>query len=123
MAKKKILAVDDDGVVLKLLEQHLSDEGYEVFTAKDGFEALILAKTKLPHLILLDIMMPGLDGTGVGEKLKENPQTRNIPVVFLTSLVSKGEELSHGSMIGGHVFIAKPYERAKLLEIIRKYIA
>ncbi|MFH0985147.1 MAG: response regulator [Candidatus Omnitrophota bacterium] len=123
MEKKKILAVDDDAVTLKLLVQQLSAEGYEVFTAKNGSEALMLAKEKVPHLILLDIMMPDLDGGRVGQRLKEEPLTKNIPIVFLTSMLSKEEAFEKGGVIGGNVFIAKPYERKELLETIKKIIA
>lgn len=123
MEKTKILAVDDDAVTLKLLEQQLSVDGYEVLTAKNGFDALMLARTKFPHLILLDIMMPGLDGTSVGQELREDPLTKKIPIIFLTSIISKEEVLEKRGVIGGNVFIAKPYDHKELLEAVRKAIA
>lgn len=123
MEKKKILAIDDDAVTLKLLKQHLSAGGYEVFTAENGVEGGMLAKTKMPNLILLDIMMPGSDGGDVWRNIKEDPQTKDIPIIFLTGILSKQEALDKGGVIGGKVFIAKPYGRKELLEAVTKNIA
>ena len=119
---KKILAVDDDPMTLKLLGQHLSDAGYQVLTADNGREAFVKAREEHPDLILLDITMPGMDGGQTAQELKKDPLTKTIPVIFLTGILSSEEELSSGGVIGGNVFIAKPYDRQKLLGTIRKHL-
>jgi len=116
MDKKKILIVNDEKDTLFILERGLAARGYSVITADNGYDAIILAKSKRPDLIVLDILMPDMDGAAVAAKLKENPATKNIPVIFLTCLLSKkdaGDEKGH--VIAGHVFIAKPYDIEELL--------
>src|SRR3989338_1858112 len=84
----KILLIEDDSMLASMYQERLSEEGYEVTIAYDGEEAL--EKTAVePHLILLDIMLPKLNGFEVLKKLKENPKTRRIPVIILTNLGSK----------------------------------
>ena len=122
MEKKRILVVDDDEVFLRLVEHDLSAAGYSIITAKNGGEALEFVKIQRPDLILLDIHMPEVDGGDVGQALKNKPQTKNIPVIYLTSLVTKEEEEQIGHEIRGNVFMAKPYNLGELLEQIRKRI-
>ena len=122
MAMKKILVVDDDPVILKLLEQHLTYAGYEVLIGKNGCEAVAAAKEKHPNLILLDVSMPDMDGGEVAQELRGNPATKNIPIIFLTGILSKEEERAAGNVIAGNIFIAKPYEREKLLALVRQKI-
>jgi CheY-like chemotaxis protein len=119
---KKILVVDDDKVFIKLAENDLTEEGFAVITAQNGKEAISLAKTENPDLILLDINMPGISGGEVGNILNNDPQTRNIPIIFLTALLTKGEEEKRKNIIHGHYFMAKPYDLKALLKEIRKYI-
>jgi len=119
---KKILVVDDDKVFIKLAENDLTEEGFTVITAQNGKEAISLAKTENPDLILLDINMPGISGGEVGNILNNDPQTRNIPIIFLTALLTKGEEEKRKNIIHGHYFMAKPYDLKALLKEIRKYI-
>ena len=112
--EKKILIVDDDPVSLEMLEKILLLEGYWVAKATNGKEALYIADEFQPDLIILDIVMPIMDGTEAMEKLEKNPRTRNIPVLFLTSLISKNEKLV--KFAKDRNFLAKPIEREKLLE-------
>jgi len=119
---KKILVVDDDKVFLKLVENDLTQEGYLVITAQNGKEAISLAKKEKPALLLLDINMPGISGGDVGNILGSDPLTRNIPIIFLTALLTKKEEETRQNMIGHHFFMAKPYDLKALLNEIRKYI-
>jgi len=119
---KKILVVDDDKVFIKLAENDLTEEGFAVITAQNGKEAISLAKTENPDLILLDINMPGISGGEVGNILNNDPQTRNIPIIFLTALLTKGEEEKRKNIIHGHYFMAKPYDLKALLKEIHKYI-
>lgn len=118
---KKILVVDDEKDVLLMLNERLASSGYDIITAEDGKTAITMAREENPDLIILDIMMPGIDGTETAKILKSNPKTRDIPIIFLTCLVKK-EEDKDGQVIGGHYFIAKPYSSEKLIEAIEKNI-
>lgn len=118
--EKKILIVDDDPVTLQMLEKILLLEGYWVAKATNGKEALYIADEFLPDLIILDIVMPIMDGTEAVEKLTKNPRTRNIPVLFLTSIITKKEEFD--SNTANRRFLAKPIEREKLLEEVERCI-
>jgi DNA-binding response OmpR family regulator len=122
MVIKKILTVDDDPVTLKLLEQHLVGAGYQVLQAKDGATAIATAREQSPDLILLDITMPGMDGGQIAQELKKNLQTKNVPIIFLTGILSREEEIEKGGVIGGNVFIAKPYDPSELLAAIKRVI-
>ena len=84
MPKGSILVVDDDPFIVEFLEDALEDEGYRVLSAVNG-EALQIAHDLHPDLILLDIMMPGMDGVEVSRRLRENPQTANIPIVVMSA--------------------------------------
>jgi CheY-like chemotaxis protein len=116
--EKKILIVDDDLVTLEMLEKILLLEGYWVAKATNGKEALYIADEFQPDVIVLDIMMPIMDGTETKENLEKNPRTKNIPVLFLTSLISKKEELENRA--ANRRFLAKPIEREKLLEEVER---
>ena len=118
MNEKKILIVDDDPVTLKMLEKFLLSAGYWVAKATNGKEALYIADDFLPDLIILDIVMPVMDGTEAMEKLKKNPRTKNIPVLFLSSLITKKDEL--GKFAKSKGYLAKPIVREKLLKEIDK---
>jgi len=117
---KKILIVDDDPVTLMMLEKILLSEGYWVAQAMNGRDALYIADDFLPNVIVLDIMMPVMDGTITLKNLEANPRTRNIPVLFLTSLISKKEELKKS--IKNRTVLAKPIDRDTLLQEITKCI-
>ena len=109
MDKKKILIVDDEKDALFVLKKELAGRGYSVISADNGNDALDLAKSECPDLIILDIRMPGMDGTEVAAWLKEDPKTKNIPVIFLTCLFQKREGEEQGRVVAGEVLIAKPY--------------
>ncbi len=123
MSENKILVVDDEEDILDLLELRLAANGYSVVTANNGKDAIRLAKEEHPNLILLDIMMPGMDGSEVAGILRNDPETKNIPVVFLTCLYSQDEEKNWGHTIHGNFFIAKPFDQNELLAEIKKQIA
>ena len=122
MKKKKILIVDDDKDVLSVLEKRLTAEKYSVISADNGQDALILAKAQHPHLIILDIIIPSIDGAEVAGKLREDPETRNIPVIFLTCMLTQEEEKQKRHRIAGNIFIAKPYDIKELLSEIKKLV-
>jgi CheY-like chemotaxis protein len=119
---KRILAVDDDRIFLKIVEHDLTKNGFSVMTAQSGEEGIMLAKIESPDLILLDIHMPNIEGGEVVEMLQESLQTQDIPVIFVTALLSKDEEIKRKNIIGGHYFLSKPYKIEELLEKIDKYL-
>jgi CheY-like chemotaxis protein len=118
---KKILVADDEVFMLRLLEMTLKKGGYEVVSCRDGKAALAAAAAQLPQLIVLDVMMPGLDGLGALRQLKENPATREIPVVVLSA---KGHALTkvEAEASGAVLFLAKPFSPNELLGAVRKIL-
>ncbi|MFA5271639.1 MAG: response regulator [Candidatus Omnitrophota bacterium] len=123
MRKAIILIVDDEEDALKVLEKRLTSQGYSVISTTDGAEAVALAKSKHPDIIILDIMMPGgMEGGQVAAELKDHPSTKNIPVIFLTALRSKAEEKEYGLIIGDNVTLAKPFDPEMLLDKIKNLL-
>ena len=118
--KKGILVVDDEKAILELAEVKLKELGYDVITATNGKDCLKIAKGGKPDLILLDVMMPELDGNKTAQLLLENPKTKDIPIIFLTSIISEEEERESAGEIGGHLFVAKPLDKQRLSEAIKK---
>jgi len=119
---KKILVVDDEPDAVKMMEMRLSHEGYEVLKAYDGAEAVKIARKERPDLILLDILMPVMDGAETAAKLRELPETKNIPVIFITCLFTK-EDAMQETVRGGTLFVSKPYDAEELSRIIRENIS
>jgi two-component system sensor histidine kinase/response regulator len=121
MKKNEILIVDDEIISQNMVRTALTNAGYSVVTASNGMEGIKLAMERLPNLIVLDIMMPDIDGGEVAEILRKDPKTMNIPIIFLSSLVSKEEEKTGGKkdIVS---FLSKPYNREKLLNEVRKYL-
>ncbi|MGA2914546.1 MAG: response regulator [Sedimentisphaerales bacterium] len=119
---KKILIVDDEKDFLLMLGKRLASEGYTVITADNGCDAVALAKAKLPDIILLDVLIPGIDGGEIAEKLKDDFRTKNIPVIFLTALLSKTEEYQGSHIIAGNITFAKPVDTGELLTQIKKLL-
>ena len=113
---KKVLIVDDEIDILQMLGKRLTASGYSAIKATNGKDAIALAKSQHPDIIILDIIMPGMDGGQVAAELKEHPSTRNIPVILLTAMLTKAEEKKYDSMVGGHIALAKPLDAEKLLE-------
>lgn len=122
MEKKKILIVDDEPDVLLLLGERLTKAGYNVFKAASGKEAIEYAGKKSPDLIVLDIAMPGMDGSEVATVLRNDPKTKDIPILFLTCLFTKQEEKVCGHLLGSNFFIAKPYDVTELLSEVDKRV-
>jgi len=120
-SQKTILVIDDDIITQNMLRTTLANAGYSVRVASTGEEGIRMAKEKPPSVIILDIMMPGLDGGEVANILKKDPATKDIPIIFLSSLISEKEE-KIGSRNDTISFLSKPYNRDKLLNEIRKYL-
>jgi len=118
--KKRILVVDDDKAVLELAKIKLEQLEYDVITATSGKDCLEIAEREKPDLILLDIIMPVLDGGETAHLLLENPETKDIPIIFLTSIISEQEEIGQLGKAGGHLFVAKPFNKERLLGAIKK---
>lgn len=120
---KRILVIDDDRIFLKIVEHDLTKNGFSVMTAQSAEEGVLLARTENPDLILLDIHMPNIEGGEVVELLQEDLQTQDIPIIFVTALLSKDEEIRRKNIISGHYFLSKPYKIEELLEKIDKYLS
>jgi DNA-binding response OmpR family regulator len=124
MANPRILVVDDDHVIQQLLKVNLELEGYVVEVAKDGEDALHQVATFRPDLILLDIMMPRLDGWEVCRRLKEDPLTAGVPIVLLSAR-AQDTDVERGDELGVAAYVTKPFDPIQLLdlvgELLRKY--
>ncbi len=118
MDRKRILVVDDEIYIVHILEFTLTMEGYEVVTASDGEEALRRIEQDRPDLLVLDIMMPKLDGYEVCRRLREDEELRNLPVILLSA---KGRPIDRetGLEVGADDYIVKPFSPRRLLEKIR----
>ena len=124
MVKKKILIVDDELSITRLLKLNLEKNGgFLVRTENEGTKALAAAKEFKPDLILLDVMMPDIDGGDVAAIIQADPLLRNVPVVFLTAAVKKEELDAKGGMIGGFPYIAKPLDVKGVTAVIERTLA
>jgi putative two-component system response regulator len=110
---RTVLLVDDEPSNLRLLQMLLKAEGYATLLAGNGAEALALTEKQMPDIILLDIMMPEMDGFEVARRLKSSPDTRNIPIIMVTALNDRGSRLK-ALEIGAEEFLTKPFDRAEL---------
>ncbi len=121
MKKGKILVVDDEVNITQILEFSLGAEGYQVVTAANGEEAVDKARKEQPDLIVLDIMMPRIDGYEACRILKSNPVTKNIPIVLLTA---KGRDIDKrlGYEVGAEDYVIKPFSPNKLIERIQELL-
>ena len=118
----RILIVDDDPVIVRLLQINFRLEGYEVDTASRGEEALRRVRDHLPDVVILDVMMPGIDGWEVCRKLKENPAVKHVPVIFLSAR-AQDEDRQRGYALGLDEYVTKPFDPAHLVEIVRSALA
>jgi len=111
---KNILIVDDEKDILELIKFNISNNGYKCFCAEDGEVAVKLAKNKIPDLIILDLMLPGIDGLDVCRILKNNKETKNIPILMLTAKTSD-ENIIEGLEAGADDYVTKPFSIKVLL--------
>jgi two-component system phosphate regulon response regulator PhoB len=118
MEKSTILVVEDEMDILQLVDHNLKLADFHVLTAQDGYEALSLAKKHLPQLVILDLMLPGLDGFEVCKELKRSPRTKSIPVLMLTA---RGEEVDRivGLELGADDYVVKPFSPRELVLRVR----
>ena len=115
--KKRILVVDDTTDILIVVAKRLESWGYEALTASSGEEGLQIVEAQMPDLILLDVMMPKMKGRDVCARLKANPKTQHIPVIFLTAL-GLADHIKAGMDLGAEDYIVKPFEPRELQQRI-----
>ncbi len=118
---KKVLVVDDDEALVEVVSNLLRMEGFEVIQAYNGKMGLEKARSEKPHIIVLDIMMPEMDGYEVLTKLKEDPQTADIPVIMLTAR-TEDKAVIESWKKGADFYIPKPFEIDELLHVIELVI-
>ena len=118
MTKEKIMVIEDEADILEVIRHNLARESYDVLTAEDGETAIKKIQTEMPDLILLDLMLPGIDGLEVCQRLKANAETRLIPIIMVTA---KGEEsdVVLGLGIGADDYITKPFSPKELIARVK----
>ena len=123
----KILMIDDDEQLVSLVKSRLELNSYQFISANNGQDGLARARTEKPHLIILDIMMPNMDGGQVARLLKEDMRTENIPILFMTSMVSREEEFQSQMQLNidnrYHRAISKPFDAKDLLEKVKECLS
>ena len=119
---KRILVCDDDPVILRLLQVNLELEGYDVLLANHGEEAFEVAQAERPDLIILDIMMPRMDGYQTVAALKANESTKHIPVVFL-SAKAQASDIERGKEQGVADYLTKPFDPSDLLDVVERLVS
>lgn len=121
MAGEKVLVVDDEPLISQMLTDRLQELYVDVLRASNGVEALEMAWEHVPDLILLDVMMPKIDGFEVAKILKENPRTATIPIIFLTAL-SQVKDKVRGLQLGAEDYVTKPFHFDELLVRVKKVL-
>ncbi len=122
MEKKLVLIVDDEKSIIEHVSSILKYSGLEVISSERGEEALRLAEERKPDLIILDINLPDIDGGELANRLSQKEETKNIPIIYLTGLVTK-EEREEPQKAGRHFLIAKPVLKGELLSLVSKALA
>lgn len=113
----KVLVVDDDPSIQRLVVLTFEMEGWEVVIADDGLAGLAAAKKEAPDAILLDVMMPKMDGLTVATELKSDPETSSIPVVLLSAKAQAGD-LAAGTATGADEYMTKPFDPLELIDVV-----
>jgi DNA-binding response OmpR family regulator len=119
---KRVLICDDDPAILRVLEVNLEVEGYEVLLAHHGEEAYEVAVAEHPDLIILDIMMPRLDGYETCAKLKAEDTTKDIPIVFLSAKAQQSD-IDRGKNFGVDDYLTKPFDPSELLDVVERLLS
>lgn len=118
MPTRTILVVDDEPGIVQIARDYLERAGYRIITASDGLSALRLARTEIPTLIVLDLMLPGMDGLDVTRALRGDPATRSVPIIMLTARVEETDRLI-GLELGADDYITKPFSPRELVARVR----
>jgi CheY-like chemotaxis protein len=119
----RILCVEDEALMLDLLRHFLEKAGYEFLGARDGLEALVIMRSEQPDLVLLDLMLPEVDGAEVLLQKKEEPAIRDIPVIAVTALTSPFDQLMWKRRTELKDYVTKPFKRQELLDTIERVLA
>lgn len=119
---RRILLVDDENDILELVTPMLENSGYEVLTAADGQEAIEKARLQKPDLIILDLMLPKLDGYSVCRMIKLDKTIKNIPIIMFTARAGKDDQ-STASEVGADAYIIKPFDPEAMLSKIKELLA
>lgn len=119
--KKRVLVCDDDPVILRLLEVNLELEGYDVLSATNGLEAVEVATAEDPDLVILDIMMPRMDGYEACERIKANDKTKDTPIIFLSAKAQLAD-IDRGTVSGVSEYLTKPFDPAELAAVIERLV-
>lgn len=118
----RVMACDDDHVIRGLLEVNLEMEGYDVVTACDGQDALDKVRENPPDLILLDVMMPNLNGWQVAEALQADESTKHIPIIFLSARAMEAD-VQKGTSLGAASYVTKPFDPIDLMELVAELLS
>jgi len=120
-SQKRILVVDDEPSLIKLMETRLRASGYDVLTSVEAPEGLEKAMTEKPDLIILDVMMPIVNGYNFCRLLKASPENKDIPIIFLTSRTGE-EDKKIGEEVGANAYLTKPFKIDELLSTIKGFV-
>lgn len=118
----KVLVIDDSSANLEIISLFLGEAGYQVLLKKDGLGGIELAKREKPHVILLDIIMPGIDGYEVCQRLKAKEETREIPVIFMSALTDTEEKIRCFE-VGGEDYISKPLQMEEVMARVKIHLS
>lgn len=118
--RKRILIADDDPAISRLLERVLMKD-YDIITASDGTGALALAGQVRPHLLLLDVMMPGMDGFSLAQKVRMLPDLKNVPIIFLTARDGPMDTIK-GIQVGARHYVTKPFKIDDITAKVKKIL-
>ena len=118
---KKILIADDEHKIIMTLEYAFKKSGYEVYIARDGAEVIEMLKSKTPDLVLMDVMMPQMDGFTTLKFIKKDPKLSDIKVIFL-SAKNNAEDIEKGLKLGADAYVTKPYSIKKLTQQVEEMI-
>lgn len=113
----KVLVIDDEPEITEIVETFLSEHGFQVLTENSSNQAITKARNFRPDVILLDIMMPGVDGYDICQSLKNDPEFASVPIIFLTGK-DRSDDMGRSFKSGGDMFIKKPFSCERLLEIV-----
>ena len=119
---KKILIVDDEPNIVMTLEYTFKKNNFEVFIARDGLEALEILKTQFPDVIILDVMMPLVDGFETIEQIKKNDKLNHCKIIFL-SAKNKESDIEKGLALGANAYLTKPFSIKKVVEQVNQLVA
>ena len=120
--KRRILIVDDEPGIVKMVSKRLEIEGYEVSSAKDGEEALEMLAGQNPELVILDLMLPKMNGYEVCEKIKSDEHHADVPVILFTAMAQQ-QDKKHGFECGAEAYVCKPFTTQELLDKIKELLS